>query len=130
MSLNLENSISYLRGEFIPFKNANLSIASSSVLYGMSIYTVFNVMFVEGKFRIFRLNQLFSHVTADFVGAADDAALGEAGAGEHGGVGARPVIAAGAGDVLDAWRAAVLAFDDDGGVVPHAPSVEVFPEGV
>lgn len=42
--MTLENSIAYLRGEFVPFKEANLSIASSSVLYGMSIYTVFNVI--------------------------------------------------------------------------------------
>ncbi len=41
--MSLESSISYLRGQFIPFSDANLSIASSSVLYGMSVYTVFTV---------------------------------------------------------------------------------------
>lgn len=47
----LEQSIAYLRGAFMPFKEANLSIASSSVLYGMSIYTVFCV--TNGKpFRL------------------------------------------------------------------------------
>ena len=47
----LESSIAYLRGAFVPFKEANLSIASSSVLYGMSIYTVFCV--TDGKpFRL------------------------------------------------------------------------------
>jgi branched-chain amino acid aminotransferase len=47
----LESSIAYLRGAFVPFKEANLSIASSSVLYGMSIYTVFVV--TDGKpFRL------------------------------------------------------------------------------
>lgn len=41
--MSLESSIAYLRGQFIPFSEANLSIASSSVLYGMSVYTVFTV---------------------------------------------------------------------------------------
>ncbi len=55
MSLELEKSISYLRGVFIPFTEANLSIASSSVLYGMSIYTVFNVIYKNGELHTFRL---------------------------------------------------------------------------
>lgn len=42
--MSLESSISYLRGQYVPFSQANLSIASSSVLYGMSIYTVFTVI--------------------------------------------------------------------------------------
>lgn len=41
--MSLESSISYFRGQYIPFSEANLSIASSSVLYGMSVYTVFTV---------------------------------------------------------------------------------------
>lgn len=41
MGLKLEDSIALLRGELIPFKEANLSIASSPVLYGLCIYTVF-----------------------------------------------------------------------------------------
>lgn len=54
----LEQSIAYLRGSFIPFKEANLSIASSSVLYGMSIYTVFCV--TDNK--IFRLQDHYDRL--------------------------------------------------------------------
>ena len=35
--------IAYLRDDFIPFDQANLSIASSSVLYGLSTYSVMPV---------------------------------------------------------------------------------------
>ena len=38
----LKNSTSYLRGEFLPFADANVSIASSPMLYGLTIYTVFS----------------------------------------------------------------------------------------
>ena len=40
--LSLTNSTSYFRGEFLPFAEANVSIASSPVLYGLTIYTVFS----------------------------------------------------------------------------------------
>ncbi len=33
----------YFRDAFVPFKDANVSIASSPVLYGLSVYTVFSV---------------------------------------------------------------------------------------
>lgn len=62
MPLKLENSISYIRGQFIPFKDANLSIASSSVLYGMSIYTVFNVIFKDDKLYTFRLKDHYNRL--------------------------------------------------------------------
>lgn len=39
--MELQNSITYLRDGFVPFAEANLSIASSPVLYGLSVYTVF-----------------------------------------------------------------------------------------
>lgn len=39
--------IAYLRDRFIPFEEANLSIASASVLYGLSVYTVFPVFWDE-----------------------------------------------------------------------------------
>lgn len=41
MGLKLENSTAILRGKLVPFNQANLSIASSTVLYGLCIYTVF-----------------------------------------------------------------------------------------
>lgn len=56
--MSLESSISYLRGQFIPFSEANLSIASSSVLYGMSVYTVFTV--TQG--RAFRLRDHYDRL--------------------------------------------------------------------
>jgi len=47
----------YLRDGLVDFKNANLSIASSPVLYGLAIYTVFNVTWDSKKSHlyIFRL---------------------------------------------------------------------------
>lgn len=62
MSFKLENTISYLRGEFIPFKDANLSIASSSVLYGMSIYTVFNIISRSNGLYTFRLKDHYDRL--------------------------------------------------------------------
>jgi len=41
--LDYKKADAYLRDSFIPFSEANLSIASSPVLYGLSIYTVFSV---------------------------------------------------------------------------------------
>jgi len=41
-TFTLEHSTSYLRSGFIPFTEANLSIASSPMLYGLTIYTVFS----------------------------------------------------------------------------------------
>lgn len=42
-----KDSQAYFRDEFVPFAEANVSIASSSVLYGLSIYTVFSVSWDE-----------------------------------------------------------------------------------
>lgn len=55
--LDYKNSITYFRGEWTPFAKANLSIASSPVLYGLSIYTVFNAIWnpKSKKLNIFRL---------------------------------------------------------------------------
>lgn len=58
----LEQSIAYLRGSFIPFNEANLSIASSSILYGMSIYTVFNVIATEQGLCAFRLQDHYDRL--------------------------------------------------------------------
>lgn len=50
-------SIALFRDEFVPFGEANVSIASSPVLYGLAVYTVFNVVWSneEKQLRIFRL---------------------------------------------------------------------------
>ena len=56
MAFNFQQSTAFFRGEFIPFAEANVSIASSPVLYGLSIYTVFSVnRGTDGNLRIFRL---------------------------------------------------------------------------
>lgn len=62
MSFKLENTISYLRGDFVPFKDANLSIASSSVLYGMSVYTVFNIISRTDGLFTFRLKDHYDRL--------------------------------------------------------------------
>jgi len=48
---------SFLRDTFVPFTSANVSIASSPVLYGLSVYTVFSVNWNEAdkKHYAFRL---------------------------------------------------------------------------
>ena len=47
----------FFRDSFVPFKDANVSIASSPVLYGLSVYTVFSVNWneAEKKRYVFRL---------------------------------------------------------------------------
>jgi len=47
----------FLRDSFVPFSAANVSIASSPVLYGLSVYTVFSVNWneAEKKHYAFRL---------------------------------------------------------------------------
>ncbi len=62
MSFSLENTKSYLRGKYVPFSDANLSIASSSVLYGMSIYTVFNIIYKDGELCAFRLEDHYKRL--------------------------------------------------------------------
>ena len=59
-----KNSEVYFRDSFVPFSEANLSIASSPVLYGLSIYTVFNVVWNEAEQRlyIFRLRDHFKRL--------------------------------------------------------------------
>lgn len=50
-------SIALFRDEFVPFGEAQVSIASSPVLYGLAVYTVFNVVWdnEQQMLRIFRL---------------------------------------------------------------------------
>jgi branched-chain amino acid aminotransferase len=63
---DLKKSTAYFRDGFIPFENASLSIASSPVLYGLSIYTVFNVIYDENekKLRLFRLREHYDRLVA------------------------------------------------------------------
>lgn len=64
MSFNYQKSQAYFKGEFIPFAEATVSIASSSVLYGLTIYTVFNVSYNKDtkKLYIFRLEDHFKRL--------------------------------------------------------------------
>ena len=50
--------------KFVPFKDANISIASSSVLYGLTVYTVFMANWNEKqqKLYIFRLKDHFDRL--------------------------------------------------------------------
>jgi branched-chain amino acid aminotransferase len=52
-SLSLESSICLLRDQFVPFSDANVSIASSPVLYGLCVYTVFSANWNEQKQQLF-----------------------------------------------------------------------------
>lgn len=61
MSIDYSKGIVFFRDSFVPFKDANLSIASSPVLYGLSIYTVFslNLNPKNKKLYAFRLKDHF-----------------------------------------------------------------------
>lgn len=54
----------YFRDEFVPFSEANVSIASSPVLYGLSIYTVFSLSWngQDKKLYAFRLKDHFNRL--------------------------------------------------------------------
>lgn len=55
----------FFRDAFVPFAQANVSIASSPVLYGLSVYTVFSVNWneAEKKHYIFRLKDHYRRLT-------------------------------------------------------------------
>lgn len=57
-------SQAFLRDGFVPFRDANVSIASSPVLYGLSIYTVFSVNWnaTTKKLYIFRLRDHYDRL--------------------------------------------------------------------
>ncbi len=63
-SFNLQNTQVYFRDNFIDFNLANLSIASSPVLYGLSIYTVFSANWNSKKqqLSVFRLNDHYKRL--------------------------------------------------------------------
>ncbi len=52
---SLENSQVYFENKLLPFNEANLNIASSAVLYGLSVYTVFSVNKTKDGLGAFRL---------------------------------------------------------------------------
>ena len=56
-ALNYQKSVAYFRGQWAPFSKANLSIASSPVLYGLSVYTVLNAIWnpKTKELNIFRI---------------------------------------------------------------------------
>jgi branched-chain amino acid aminotransferase len=51
--LNLQNSEVYFKDSFVPFSEANVSIASSPVLYGLSVYTVFSLNWNEKQEKLY-----------------------------------------------------------------------------
>lgn len=52
----------YYKDRIIPFDQANLSIASSAVLYGLSVYTVFHVAAKNGQKVAFRLEDHYQRL--------------------------------------------------------------------
>lgn len=62
--LELQSSAAYFRDGFVPFNEANLSVASAPVLYGLSVYTVFPVFWNDKKreLYIFRLEDHFKRL--------------------------------------------------------------------
>lgn len=52
----------YFDDKIIPLSEANLSVASSAVLYGLSVYTVFPLAPIGEKFAVFRLNDHYNRL--------------------------------------------------------------------
>lgn len=65
-NFDYKKGIAFFRDKFIPFSDSNLSIASSPVLYGLSIYTVFSVNYNEKnkKLYAFRLGDHYNRLIA------------------------------------------------------------------
>ena len=59
---DFKNKKVFYGDKFIPFGQANLSIASSAVLYGLSVYTVFPINKTTKGLAAFRLNEHFSRL--------------------------------------------------------------------
>lgn len=70
-----KTSTAIFRDKFVPFAEANVSIASSPVLYGLAVYTVFNVVLDEHakQLYIFRLADHWKRLcnSARIMGFAD-----------------------------------------------------------
>ena len=52
----------YFNNQFMPFRDANLSVASSAVLYGLSVYTVFHAVKRDDKWHTFRLKDHYKRL--------------------------------------------------------------------
>jgi len=52
----------YFDGKLVPKDQANVSVASSAVLYGLSVYTVFHVAVQDGEYRAFRLKDHYERL--------------------------------------------------------------------
>ena len=50
---NVREGTAFLRDQFVPFKEAGLNIASSPVLYGLAVYTVFGVNWNETRRKLY-----------------------------------------------------------------------------
>jgi branched-chain amino acid aminotransferase len=62
--LEINSTKAFFRDGFVPFGEANVSVASSPVLYGLSIYTVFsaNWNYKQQKLYIFRLREHYDRL--------------------------------------------------------------------
>lgn len=73
--MKLDSSIVYLDNAYVPFAEANVSIASSPVLYGLSIYTVFSANWNNEHEQLycFRLREHYDRMvnSARIMGFAD-----------------------------------------------------------
>jgi branched-chain amino acid aminotransferase len=63
-SFDYASGQAFFRDSFVPFKDANVSIASSPVLYGLSVYTVFSVNWndADKKHYAFRLKDHYKRL--------------------------------------------------------------------
>lgn len=64
MSAVDQKSLAFFRDRFVPFSDVNLSIASSPVLYGLAIYTVFGVFRNERhrQLYVFRMDEHYDRL--------------------------------------------------------------------
>lgn len=62
--LSLSTSIAYLHDNFVKFSDANISIASSPVLYGLAVYTVFSANWNSGTeaLYLFRIRDHYNRL--------------------------------------------------------------------
>lgn len=62
--IDLQKSTVFFRSQFVPFDQANVSIASSPVLYGLSVYSVFSVNWnaEQQKLLVFRLKDHYNRL--------------------------------------------------------------------
>src|SRR6185436_12403700 len=53
MAFDYKTTLAYFRNDYVPFEQANLSIGSSPVLYGLAVYSVFAANWNEEKQQTF-----------------------------------------------------------------------------